>query len=267
MRALIVADPHLDAWAGGLAPHPLDTLAPEILEGLDLVIVAGDLADRGQDRWRGALAWLAQRLGGAKLHVIPGNHDFYGGALDQEGRLAAQAEAAGAAFAQKAEIVTPGRRFLCCTLWTDRALGGDPRVNARHTETGMQDYRLIRVAGEGYRRLRAADTVALHHEHRCWLEARLATPFAGDTVVVTHHAPHPGCLGPFEGGSLDAAYASDLTELIAAHRPTLWLHGHTHVPMEVAVGATVIRCVSIGYPPGVIPGQPIGDPRAGLLDW
>ena len=130
----------------------------------------------------------------------------------------------------------------------------------------MNDYRLIRVAGASYRRIRAADTVALHRDHRRWLEARLAEPFDGDTVVVTHHAPHPACLGRFEGGSLAAAYASDLTDLIEAHRPALWLHGHTHVPSDLTVGATRVLNVSIGYPPGV-DGSPAGDPRAGLLEW
>lgn len=31
----------------------------------------------------------------------------------------------------------------------------------------------------------------IHLEHREWLDERLAQPFAGRSVVITHHAPHP----------------------------------------------------------------------------
>jgi 3',5'-cyclic AMP phosphodiesterase CpdA len=267
MRALVVADLHLDMWSIDFA-HPLDRLAPREWAGLDLVILAGDLTNKGHERWGRTLAWFGERVDLAKVYVLPGNHDFYGGALDLEDRLRAQAEAVGARWAQLAEVVRPGRRFLCCTLWTDMALGGRPDVNAWHAEQMMNDYRLIRMAGQGYRRPRAADTVALHHEHRRWLAGRLAAPFDGDTVVVTHHAPHPACNGAaLADSAVAAAYASDLTALMEEHRPALWLHGHTHVPSDFAVGSTRVLNVSIGYPPGLDPGRPLGDPRAGLLEW
>lgn len=265
MRALVVADIHLDMWLPE-QPHPLESITPDEWDELDLVVVAGDLVNAGQDRWSRALRWLGERIDPGRIHAFPGNHDFYDGALDREWRLAAASKSADVQWAQKAEIILSGRRFLCCTLWTDMALGKSPPLNVWFAETGMNDYRLICIEGENLRSARAADTVATHRDHRRWLEERLAAPFDGDTVVVTHHAPHPACNGPFQEGSLAAAYASDLTDLIESYRPALWVHGHTHVASDLTVGATRILNVSIGYPPG-LDGRPVGDPRVGILEW
>lgn len=130
MRALVTADLHLDFWMPRIKTHPLDALTPDEWASFDLVIVAGDLVDRGQDRWQRSLAWLGERVDVARVHVFPGNHDYYGGTLDRDDKLRDCAVAAGACWAQKAEIVTPGRRFLYCTLWTDMALGAHPALDA-----------------------------------------------------------------------------------------------------------------------------------------
>lgn len=108
----------------------------------------------------------------------------------------------------------------------------------------MNDYRLIRVSSDGFRRLQPRDTVALHRADLAWLEAQLAAPFEGETVVVTHHAPIP----PDPAQDMDASYGSDLTALIERHRPKAWLFGHTHRAQVSVVGRSAVRNVSLGYP-------------------
>ena len=92
----------------------------------------------------------------------------------------------------------------------------------------MNDYSKIRVASEGWRRLRPADTARLHADHRAWLEAQLAAPFDGETTIVTHHAPLEVCANTHSRTA--PAYASDPTDLIATYRPARRLYGHTHRP-------------------------------------
>ncbi|MDX8482282.1 hypothetical protein RFN28_28060 [Mesorhizobium sp. VK24D] len=51
----------------------------------------------------------------------------------------------------------------------------------------------------------------------------------------------------FNGDLLNAAYASDLSALIEAGRPALWLHGHTHDSCDYQVGNTRVVCNPRGY--------------------
>lgn len=111
----------------------------------------------------------------------------------------------------------------------------------------MNDYRYIRMQGAKYRKIRPEDTREVHRDHRAWLEAALATPFAGRTVVVTHHGPVPGVADGKTPG-LEPTYTSDLTALIDRYRPDTWLFGHTHIPASLQQGQTKIANVSLGYP-------------------
>lgn len=94
--------------------------------------------------------------------------------------------------------------------------------------------------------LRARDTLADHERSRSWLERELAKPFAGKTVVVTHHGPHPLSIAPrFVGNALNAGFVSDLTPLMAG--ADLWLHGHVHDSFDYRVGACRVVANPAGY--------------------
>jgi hypothetical protein len=102
------------------------------------------------------------------------------------------------------------------------------------------------------RRLRPLDTVQWHHAARQWLLARLAEPWAGRTVVVTHHAPHPGSLaGCFERSGLSPAFVNDLPAA-CFQGVDLWVHGHTHDSFDYRVdrpggGTCRVVCNPRGY--------------------
>lgn len=268
-RVLVMADLHLDMWHA----RRLDPLADVDLTGLDALLIAGDLSNKAYVRWRPLLEQIRDRMDGGRILVGPGNHEPYQGDIDREDKLQEAAEAAGAEFIQKSDIRINGKRFLFCTLWTDMELGGNGYLNRLRLADKMNDFRKIRIASEGYRRLSPAHACALHADHRGWLEAQLKTPFEGDTVVVTHHAPHQYSLKDCGSGEYDAAYASDLSGIMLDHAPALWLHGHTHHPADYRIGDTRVLGVSLGYPPepaqryGATPEPPPGDPLAGLLAW
>ncbi len=91
---------------------------------------------------------------------------------------------------------------------------------------GMMDHRLIRL---GARPFTPEDALTEHEASLRWLVRTLADDHDGPTVVLTHHAPHSDCLDPrYEGDPLNGAFASDMSALIARHRPALWIHGHVH---------------------------------------
>jgi Icc-related predicted phosphoesterase len=246
MPVLVIADLHLDLWLQS-GRDPLAALPPDLLASLDALIVAGDLSNKPKVRWSHMIRHLARYLPAERIHLLPGNHDFYDHALDDEGRLGVICAQNGASLAQKAEILIGRTRFLSCTLWTDFALHGDPAGAMRIAQRDMNDYRYIRHSGAGFRRIRPQDTALIHADHRLWLENRLSVPFDGRTIVVTHHCAHPGLVSD-RPGDLDPVYGSNLLPFIERFQPDAWLFGHTHRRIEVEVGRTLVRNVSLGYP-------------------
>ncbi len=224
MRIRVFSDLHLEH-----APWQAD------VAGADLVVAAGDIG-HGEEGAR----WLA-RLGVPVVYVA-GNHEHWGGELAEAAvRLRAACAATPVRFLEREAAVLGGVRFLGCTLWADYR-GLDPAV-VGPAERGFNDFRRIRAGG---RPLRVADLVAEHRRARAWLEAALAEPFDGPTVVVTHHAPS---YASWPGGDKPARYAcaSDLETLVRAAAPALWVHGHIHHRLDYRIGATRVVCNPRGY--------------------
>lgn len=123
------------------------------------------------------------------------------------------------------------------------------RSNAATARDGMRDYRRIkRESSSGKRKpLRPEDTIAEHKKSRAYIERELQEPHDGETIVVTHHAPHPGSLDP-RFHDLNYCYASNLTTLLEeSWAPDYWLHGHIHRPVDYSVGRTRIIANPRGY--------------------
>jgi 3',5'-cyclic AMP phosphodiesterase CpdA len=246
MKTLVLSDLHDDFWSDkGRDPF---VTCEDIVEGLEAIVLAGDVSNKPKVRWKYAFQRLRDRFGDIPIHVFPGNHDFYDWRLDDEDRLADFAAEFDVSYAQMQSIILGETRLLCATLWTDLALGPGFAANAVHLPTRMNDYRYIRLARGGFRRVFPDDIRRVHARHRGWLEEALAQPFDGPTCVATHHAPHPGVLS--KGlDKIEAGYASDLTDILTGpHAPQEWLFGHCHEAVPLTIGSTRLSCISLGYP-------------------
>jgi hypothetical protein len=113
----------------------------------------------------------------------------------------------------------------------------------------VRDFSRIRVDGDRPDRLFApADSIALCKRAADWLAHRLAEPFDGPTVVITHHAPSPRSIHPrFAGSPLNGCFVSDLERLMDGERVHLWIHGHTHDSFDYTVAGTRVLCNPRGY--------------------
>lgn len=212
----------------------------------DVVVAAGDIGVG-----RGGLDFLLRRPSTTPILYVPGNHEAYGQDLP---RLYQQLrEGCAGTHVQLLEgdsTVLGGVRFLGCTLWTDFRLGGASMAEMHAFEAGrrMRDFQRIRHSGT-FRKFRPADSRAVHQAQRAWLERCLATPFEGPTVVITHHAPAAACLDPvFRGDVLAPAYASALDGLVASSGASVWIHGHTHTSVDLALGRCRVVANQGGYP-------------------
>ena len=273
MKLLVVSDLHLEFG---------NTYSPPA-SGYDVAIIAGDIAVPAAR----AVHWARRTstFPCAKAVIfVAGNHEFYGSAMQPA--LAAMQDAAKGSKVHAldcGEVIVDAVRFLGATLWTDFALPIDSPSGAyshvplalSKAKKSLSDFQTIRTKGSaqpiadddewstpatsgtpevldfgaehGARLLTPEDTLALHLAHRDWLACRLAEPFDGKTVVVTHHAPHRN--------SLAAQYADDwlspafVSELPAAffEIPELWIHGHTHTSFDYRVGKCRVVCNPRGY--------------------
>lgn len=220
---------------------------PLAIPDADVCVLAGDLCRGPADGVR----WLAEHVAHAMPTVyIAGNHEFYGTAVAeglQEGRAAA-AEVPGVHFLENEAVWLGGVRILGCTLWTDYRVMGNAPFAMMHARDRMNDYRRISLVKKPWMRFTPQAAAYMHSESKAFLWAAFTALPDEPTVVISHHLPHPGSVPPrFEGDMLNAAYASDLGELIEEAKPLLWVHGHTHDSCDYRVGSTRIVCNPRGY--------------------
>ena len=223
----------------------------------DAVILAGDIA-----RPREALAWAA---GFARpVLYVPGNHEFYGGSIegtvDELKRLSA---GTGVRVLDNDQAIVEGVRFLGSTLWTDFMLfgeGGQRAAAMQAAQQFMRDFSAIRH-GAAQAPFSPADSAALFRVDAAWLERKLAEPFAGPTVVITHHAPSPRSIHPrFADSPLNACFVSNAERLVEDSRARLWIHGHTHDSFDYRLKGTRVVCNPRGYAKDGVNENPRFDP-------
>ncbi len=243
MRLQVFSDLHAD-----VRPPKYIEVAPCV----DAVVVAGDTCE-GAERGFALLRQIVPMQ--IPIVAVMGNHEYYRCSClpDELGEARRVAPLYGVHLLEDNVVVLGGVRFIACTLWTDYAIFGEANIARamRVASDGLNDHRKIAWAKKpDWRRFRAAEALMLHKRSRSFLEGELAKPLQGATatVVVTHHAPHPCSMHSRYGSDLlSAAYVSDLTAVIEAGQPSLWLHGHVHESFDYRVGATRVVCNPHGY--------------------
>jgi 3',5'-cyclic AMP phosphodiesterase CpdA len=266
MKIRVLSDLHLECDEPEAIPHA----------HADLVVLAGDIHNHAE-----GLRWAAETFD-ARVPVVyvPGNHEYYDGefgALEVAMRDAA-ASVDNVHYLNNATLTDPAGRWrvLGTTLWTDFELfGADAHtlaISIAAAKKALLDFggpieiawpagaAAGAIAGASAaadanlpssehvpRRFTPDDALALHRHARAWLAAEIAKPFAGKTIVVTHHAPHRASLAArFANDLASAGFISDLSELVG-EPVSLWIHGHTHTSFDYVANRTRIVCNPRGY--------------------
>ncbi|RVA57608.1 phosphatase [Mesorhizobium sp. M7A.F.Ca.US.001.01.1.1] len=219
---------------------------PLAIPDADVCVVAGDLCRAPAN----GVHWLAENIAHAMPCVyVAGNHEFYRGSI-REGLEDGRSAAAGfpnVHFLEDDFVLIDGVRFLGATLWTDYRIQGHPEFDMVYARERMNDHKLIAKQRNPWQRFVPETAFRLHQVSRLFITSALkADPIT--TIVVTHHLPHAKSIpSRFEGDPLNAAYASDLSDVIEEGRPALWVHGHTHDSCDYQVGSTRVICNPRGY--------------------
>ena len=240
-RIHILSDIHDDYSRDSLGNFRI----PEV--DADVIVVAGDIAGRISKMGR---SWLEAQNRGIPIVVVLGNHDYWRANLDTEvSRYRSLASVDWIHILDGEAIELAGARFVGATLWTDYKIY-DPVDTYRAQLEALQslsDFRYIRQ-NNGQDRVFPVNIANEHERQKAAIDAILAVPYTGPTVVVTHHAPsRQSLMDPNRIQALDAAYASDLEAMIVQRQPELWIHGHVHTPRDYMVGETRVVCNPRGY--------------------
>ena len=121
------------------------------------------------------------------------------------------------------------------------------RLRQREKAFRAANFYLEKMDSERHGRLFDAEAmraIALDCQH--WLQAALAQPFDGRTVVVTHFAPTLHSADPRYGLSPGTAGFCNALDDWLPHAD-LWLHGHLHCPQDQRVGRCRIVANPLGY--------------------
>jgi Icc-related predicted phosphoesterase len=245
LKLQIFSDLHV-----GVAPVKKITIADEV----DVVIVPGDTCE-------GVLHAFGHLRKIVPPHIpivmTMGNHEFYRRFVSDELALA---RSHGPNFnihvlengtATLSGVGASGSvRFLGATLWTDYRIFGEANQAAvmNACATTMNDHRLIGWQKRPWLRFRPQEAALLHQQSKAAMIETLAVPFAGPTVVVSHHAVHWNSIHPrFSSDPVTGAFVSDQSELIEHFQPTLWVHGHVHNSSDYFIGTTRVLCNPHGY--------------------
>ena len=254
MRAWIISDIHI--WAIQMR----NGYVPFSIPAADVCILAGDVSNER----RTAVAYVKRFIAPMMpVVMVLGNHDYYGGTIQGElERALADTAGTDIQLLEDGSCTFGNVRFVGATLWTDFAIpfgGNGPELPLQdRTEAVRQslpkelpDFKEIHASepAEGFEMLQIDELVSRHIESRDYIEQQLAKPFAGKTVVLSHHAPLAASLDPkFAGEPTNAAYASDLSGLIERGKPDYWIHGHTHQFHDYQHGHTRVVCNPKGFP-------------------
>jgi predicted phosphodiesterase len=239
LRVQIMSDLHLGyPGARGFPP-----LAP----GADLVMIGGDTCEG----LRLAVRLMRDAYPATEIVAVAGNHEFYRSTHSEELEAARDdARQLGVHLLENRTVTFGKLRVIGATLWTDYSLFGESlRLPAMRTASEtMRDHRRIKWGRNPWKRFRPQEARMLHLRSRAYIEAELARPHDGPTVVLTHHAAVFEAVEPqLRDRMIAAAYASDLGSMIDRYQPDYWISGHTHVPMDFRRGRTRLISNPFGY--------------------
>ncbi len=232
MLLQLISDLHLEFYQG---PKRILEALP-IASNLDFLVIAGDSIVVNRQHEQEIIPFFKWASAQAR-HVIwiEGNHEYYGATDSQHTdiRLAAYVgRYKNVHWLRCEEITLDGVHFYGGCMWFPDKDG----LNQIY-EKIIADFSQIK----DLRRWVYGSNLMFRHNAN-----RFVTK---DTVVISHHLPHPASTPPmFRGDQGNRFFVSDESQLIAEKQPRLWLHGHTHSPCDYKLGETRVLCNPYGYP-------------------
>lgn len=214
---------------------------PMIPEG-DILVLAGDIGYFGDDLYSNHPFWEWCSDNFKDTYVIPGNHELYKWFdINKFGRdWSFKIRDNVHAIYNKVISLTDEIDLIATTLWSHINL-----EEAYYVMTGVSDFKRIRN-GEEF-----IDWQRFNREHEVckqFIEDSVKTSSAKHIIVATHHVPSFQLMADeFKGSRINAAFTSNLDDMIESLPIEYWIYGHSHRNIEKKIGNTMFLSNQLGY--------------------
>lgn len=245
MRAHIMSDLHFEHMARDNGDEFFRRAeALKVQDPAGLLILAGDICQVGRHEsfWKSCLARLCGTYD--KVLYVPGNHEYYSSCFESVDRfmsfLNQDPNLSNLIQLSQGPYEYEGIRFIGDTMWFPDT------GETRWTKRMMSDFFTIGSQSTPFE-------PNVYGRHQDFLTKVMGKLKVGD-VVVSHHMPLPASIHPkYNGSPINCFFMSDMTQHLREDcLPRLWIHGHTHEPLDYGfeVGAKNMRiyCNPFGYP-------------------
>jgi len=187
----------------------------------EILILAGDTIHIGQSEPYQAFFDRVSR-DFEEVYMIPGNHEFYGGADPTAFSVPMKIKVRDNVFlVNNMSIVHKNVNFVFTTLWSLIQLR-----NSMLAEQNIPDFKFIKSGGESLTVVRYNH---LFRQSYKFLEGAIERKKAENVVIVTHHLPSQLCSAKeFMNDALNEAFFVELHDFIYASGVNYWIYGHSH---------------------------------------
>ena len=239
----LISDVHLEHSSGYTQKVLLADIGQQAQQiGLDVLVVAGDFAKHDQIVER---LMMLQPHAECPIVYVPGNHEYWGSNIaDVDSYLQQLDDDLNIHWLRpgRSAVTVAGINFVGSTLWFPQPLNVATRRYLENECTNdfdcIEDLKL--VYGDMHERHKFALIQGMRHF------AALNAPVH---AVVTHYLPTFACVSlKWIGHRSNIGFVSQVDDFITEFQPALWLHGHSHDPMDTVIEGTRFVRQPAGYP-------------------
>lgn len=243
MKFQYVSDLHHEFWN----PNKVQKMSSQVLPetDADVILLAGDITT--QKKMKNFID--NTNFYGKPVVMVGGNHFYYGGdILDHELPPNNKIDqwSLNDGFSLFGVNSDNPVAVISAELWASFR-GGNP-MDMLDAANGMNDFRRITNNGNKFT---PTDMYELYKRDRDTIIRRLELckkDGVNKVVVMTHYLPSFQCVNEkYRDSNLNGAYVGEMDDVIREYRPSVWVHGHSHDPVDIMIGETRVVSNPFGY--------------------
>jgi predicted phosphodiesterase len=168
---------------------------------------------------------------------VAGNHEYFDLNINEtnDSILNFSQQQKGFHFLNNSSVEIEGQRFIGGTMWYPNSYDSMFKWN-------MPDFRLIKDFEP-----------EVYENHESFIK-NVVSQLDKNDIVVSHHLPLESSIAPqFKNSPLNQFFVTDISNMLSKETlPKMWIHGHTHCPMdythELHGNEMRVFCNPLGYP-------------------
>jgi len=169
---------------------------------------------------------------------VLGNHDHWHNTIEKRHEQLAKLNArySNLHWLEKSCVEIEGQRFIGGTLWyPEDIMAPLPMTWCDHRYVNPDEFTMIT-----YKKITKE-----HEETKRYLKENVKE---GD-IICTHHMPSYQCVHErFVGDPWACYFATSCEDIMLNNKPSIWIAGHSHMPINLEIDDTWVVSNAYGYP-------------------